>query len=97
MTEINTAVVGSRYHDGALDALYRAAEGQAVELVRQPDNKYDPNAVQVLIGEVMCGFVPRQDAVQVAAKLDAGKTVTAQVYGGTRLKIEIVEGDDGDR
>ena len=93
MTTINTAVVGAKFHDGAFDALFKAEGGDVAELVREPGNKFDPNAVRIHVGGVMCGFVPRAQAERLAADMDAGKTVTAKVYG-TKIEIEVREKDD---
>lgn len=56
-----------------------------VLLVREPDNQYDPNAVQVhlpILGrEGFVGFIPATTAIKLAPKLDAGLEVEAAVVG----------------
>ncbi len=93
MTTINSAVVGTKFHPAGSNALSDAAQGEMVALVREPDNEFDPNAVAVHINGHKCGFVPRAQAERLAAGMDAGKPVTARVYG-TKLEIEITEDDD---
>lgn len=36
------------------------AEGEIVQLVAEPDNKYDPNAIKVMSGELLLGYVPKR-------------------------------------
>ncbi len=93
MGTINSAIVGIKFHPGSHDKLLETKDGEPVSLVRQPDNKYDKNAVACEIDGQMCGFVPRAQAERLAADMDAGKPVTARVYG-TKLEIKITEEDD---
>ena len=93
MTTINSAIVGTKFHPAGANALSDAAQGERVALVREPDNEFDPNAVAVHINGHKCGFVPRAQAERLAADMDAGKTVTAKVYG-TKIEIEVREKDD---
>ena len=45
-------------------------EGSELELVPEPDNKFDSNAVKIVAaGDVMCGYVPRKFSAEVAALL----------------------------
>ena len=51
-----------------------------VALVRNPDNPYDSNAVEVRYMGYMTGHLPKDVAAQVAPLLDAGETITAMVF-----------------
>jgi hypothetical protein len=43
-------------------------------LVREPDNKSDPNAIKVaLFGKYFMGYVPRELACWLAPQIDSGK------------------------
>ena len=43
-------------------------------LIREPDNPYDPNAIQVsLFGIWFMGYVPKEIAKDLAPLMDAGK------------------------
>jgi len=47
-------------------------------LIREPDNYYDPNAIQVsLFGIWFMGYVPNQIAKELAPLIDAGRTFLA--------------------
>jgi hypothetical protein len=58
-------------------------EGLAAVLVRRPDNKHDPNAIEVHVPAVgMVGQVPAKGAnlaAKLSAELDAGVRWTAEV------------------
>ena len=41
---VGSLVVGIKYHRGHVDGI---AQGDSVRLMRQPNNAYDPNAIQV--------------------------------------------------
>jgi hypothetical protein len=51
---LDSLVVGIKFHRGHVDDI---AKEDGVELVRQPTNAYDPNAIQVKLqnGEMLCG------------------------------------------
>ncbi len=55
------------------------------KLVRMPDNKADPNAVRVKVGQGYVGFVPAELAARVAEVMDSGVEVTAEV-----VSVEVI-------
>lgn len=65
--------------------LIEPIEAIEVLLVREPDNKFDPNAIQVhlpILGrQGFVGFIPADVAVRLAPKMDAGLHVEASVVG----------------
>lgn len=75
-----------------------ARAGMPVELIREPNNAHDPNAVGVWIsGKVLLfltargqiGYIPRDLAPELARHIDGGGTVRAhisEILGGTRDK-----------
>jgi hypothetical protein len=63
----------ARHHPGAL-AGDEAAPGRSLELRRDPANPHDANAIAVLLGDGrQAGWVPREDAAELAPRLDAGE------------------------
>jgi HIRAN domain len=73
------AVAGAaRFHPEAL-ASEEASPGRPLELRRDPDNPYDPNAVAVNVagGGERLGFVPRELAAELAPELDKGTAWSA--------------------
>lgn len=54
-------ISGFQHHDGAL-VLSKIKVGDALVLVPEPDNPYDPDAVAVKYGDVMLGYIPADSA-----------------------------------
>ena len=48
------------------------------ELVRQPDNEYDPNAVMVTAAGHDIGYLPKYLAAELAPVIDAGQKINVQ-------------------
>jgi len=90
--DINVAGVTFDGRQEVLAELYEIQEAQKagtttpsiaiipIDLVREPDNKYDANAIQVLAegndGYKHVGYVSRDLAARLAPLLDAGATAT---------------------
>lgn len=87
--EFRTAIVGSKYNPGADEILTDLAEGTPVDLVREPDNRHDPNAIAVRVNGVMCGHVTKHHAATLAPDMDAGKIVTATASNAYRLVVVV--------
>jgi HIRAN domain len=73
-----TGVAGARHHAEAV-AGEAAAPGKPLELRRDPANEHDPNAIMVLAGGELIGFVPRELAAELAGEIDAGRPWSAVV------------------
>lgn len=71
------SIVGSSFYKGASDWIPKLKAGQAVVLKREPDNKYDKNAIAVYIFKQQLGHIPRGLAAEIAPLMDAGATVSA--------------------
>jgi HIRAN domain len=56
-----------------------ASPGQPLELRRDPGNEHDANAIEVLAGGEVVGFVPRELAAELAPELDADRPWSAAV------------------
>ncbi|EJU03956.1 hypothetical protein DACRYDRAFT_87309 [Dacryopinax primogenitus] len=64
---MNSQVVGIQYYHGLVGS------GEQVLLVREPNNKYDANAIQVLnIQRIQVGHIPRNVASRLAPVMDQG-------------------------
>ncbi len=66
-------------HADAKAALADLAIGETLTLERDPTNKWDPNAIKVLVGEAFVGFIPKELAETVAVDMDHGRAVTCTV------------------
>jgi HIRAN domain len=73
------AVAGAgQHHTEALEAA-AIEPGDPLELMRDPDNEHDPNAIQVLADGQQLGWVPRELAERLAPALDGGESWSAIV------------------
>ncbi len=61
--------------------------GQKVTLRREPDNKHDSNAIEVLWGDVKIGHVPRAVAGPLALIMDEMVPVAADESGADWVTI----------
>lgn len=74
----NSPLAGYRYGEAA--ALWpQLRVGDALELVREPDNAHDANAVRVVWRGHNLGYVPRRENVAVARGLDRGAPLRARL------------------
>ena len=91
----SSPLAGFQYHAGnALWAEMR--EGDALALVREPENPHDANAVRVEWRGHMLGYLPRAENRSIAAEMDRGTRVSARIARLTmdrnpwrRLLIEV--------
>ncbi len=62
-------IAGVQHHDlrSVLDVL---EEGDELDLVSEPDNKFDPNAVKIEYEGTMLGYVPKKFSAEVSAALE---------------------------
>ncbi len=71
-------VAGFQYHHG--EKLWRRLRpGASLELVREPDNPYDPRAVRLDWRGRKLGYVPRRENTAVSQLLDNNQPLTARV------------------
>jgi single-stranded-DNA-specific exonuclease len=76
--EFYTKVMGVSF-EGRQDVIAGLSAGARVRLTRDPDNPYDPNAIGVFFGELQIGFLRKEIARRLAAKLDAGDRYRAEI------------------
>ena len=74
-------LAGFQYYHGK-QVWREMREGDALELVREPDNAHDPRAVRVEWHGIKLGYVPRRENEAVARLLDRGSRLEARI---TRL------------
>lgn len=71
-------IAGFQFHQG--DAVWPALKvGQPLDLVREPANPHDPDAVAVYFEGEQLGYVPRAENLAVAQMLDRGEELEATV------------------
>jgi len=74
----NSPLAGSQYY--AMEIFWSEIKvGDALALIREPDNKHDRNAIRVEWRGHKLGYVPRAQNRAVATAMDAGDKLTARV------------------
>jgi hypothetical protein len=74
----SSPLAGAQYY--AADALWeRLQVGDALALIREPDNSHDARAVRVEWRGVKLGYLPRAENAAVAAAMDRGEQVAGRI------------------
>ena len=95
-------VAGVQYHE-LKNIINDLKEGSALNLVPEPTNSYDPNAVKITYKqdkdeEVMIGYVPKRFSSEVAAALTisdkatcviSNLTPSAKPWEQCKVKVEL--------
>lgn len=90
MPTMLTYIAGAPYYEGARDAIAKLKEGDKLLLVREPNNKYDRNAVAVHgVDGLKLGHVPKVDAPAIAKVLDRELPYTCKRKGLSSTAIDI--------
>lgn len=94
--QIELSVVGLRFRtkqeERAILARHlHAGARPPVRLVREPDNKFDANAVKVVLGGEHIGYLPRETAAVLAPRLDEDPKL---VKSATLQKLDRPNGYD---
>ncbi|MDE2598303.1 MAG: HIRAN domain-containing protein [Rhodocyclaceae bacterium] len=74
----SSPLAGYQYHAGN-ELWSQLQTGDALTLVREPDNPHDPNAVRVEWQGRQLGYLPRAENQAVAVELDRGSRVEARI------------------
>ncbi len=74
----HTKIVGVSF-EGRQDMLAGLREGAELELIRQPENEYDPNAIAVRFGNLHVGYIRKEIAREIASIFDEGTPYGARV------------------
>jgi hypothetical protein len=88
----HSPLAGFRYHE-APTLFPELRVGDRLDLVREPDNPHDPNAVRVDWRGRRLGYVPRRENSALAWAMDRGELVTARIntlraHRNPRLRVE---------
>ena len=80
MPSVHTRINGAQHHEGAQTKLNTLRRDTRIDLVREPDNNVDPNAIKCVADGVLLGYVRAKDAKYPAAAMDRGEAVTCRIY-----------------
>ena len=74
----SSPLAGSQYY--AMEASWTEIKvGDALTLIREPDNKHDRNAIRVEWRGHKLGYLPRAENRTVAAEMDRGTAVVGRI------------------
>lgn len=74
----DSPLAGFQYHEGK--KLWPQLQvGDALILIREPDNAYDANAVRIEWQGHKIGYVPRRDNADAARFMDSGQALQARI------------------
>lgn len=74
----SSPLAGFQYY-GAKILWDEMREGDALALIREPDNRHDPFAVRVEWRGTKLGYLPRSDNRAVAAEMDKGTPIAGRI------------------
>ena len=62
----------------------------SAELIPEPDNKYDPNAIRVDVGGITIGYVPKEKCAEVLEIMSSGRVdnISYEISGGAFKQLE---------
>jgi hypothetical protein len=91
---VQTSVTAGLAHHEAKAVWDQIRPGDALMLMREPDNAHDPNAVRVEWKGHVLGYLPRTDNSAVARQLDRGNRLQARVvrldqYRNHRRRLDV--------
>jgi hypothetical protein len=91
---LQTSLAAGLAHHEAKAVWDRLKVGDPLELVREPDNMHDPNAVRVEWNRHALGYIPRSENEPVARQLDRGNRLEARIaamgqYRNHRRKLSV--------
>ncbi|PJK12336.1 hypothetical protein CO613_11715 [Lysobacteraceae bacterium NML07-0707] len=75
---LHTAIAGTGYHQAAT-LLPQLRVGDALQLVREPKNPHDANAIRLDWQGYTLGYVPRRENQRLSRELDAGAAFQARL------------------
>ncbi len=94
-TVFRTKIVGNYHLNEDAKQAYRSLDEDDTNLIlqREEDNKYDPNAVKVLVEDIFgdythVGYIPKEVSVFLADMLDDGRTFMLTYKGKGSILVE---------
>ena len=94
----STNIAGESYYFDAISSATNQRTGEHLmlaEIIREPENKYDSNAVRVDIDGRTVGHIPREDAPSFHPLLDYAKSIDKRVFASCRVWVSDQEDSYG--
>ena len=86
----STSIAGESHYFDAISSATNRRTGEHLmlaEIIREPENKFDSNAVRVDIDGQTVGHIPREDAPSFHALLGYAKSIEKRVFASCRVWI----------
>ena len=71
-------IAGVQHHE-LHEVIEDLKEADELELVCEPDNKFDPNAIRIEWDGTMLGYVPKKFSAEVNAALEVGRDLVCTI------------------
>jgi len=83
------SISGVKYHcDKAQLSLLRP--GHSIQLIREPENKFDPHAIALSYDGKKIGYIPAKLSIHFSPMLDSGQQFTGAIRKVSPEKLEII-------
>jgi len=76
---IRTFFIAGVQHHQLYKVIDKIEVGTVLEMNPVDDNKFDPNAVELVFGETMCGFVPMKFSAEITGLLEVNDDLKCTV------------------
>ncbi|HSW62010.1 MAG TPA: HIRAN domain-containing protein [Dissulfurispiraceae bacterium] len=77
---LDSVIAGFQYYRGE-SVWARLTAGDSIRLVRESENRYDENAIEVFWKDEKLGYIPRSDNVMLAQMMDRRLKLQARISG----------------
>ena len=71
-------IAGVQHHE-LHEVIGDLKEDDELDLICEPDNKFDPNAIRIEIEDTMLGYVPKKFSAEVSAALEVGHDLECKI------------------
>lgn len=92
--ELRAVIVGNQHRPlEAQERYHQLEKDEALDLVREPDNEYDENAIAVYSDGIKIGYIPRTMNADLAEAMDEGR-VFQSTYDPDIDRLFVTEVED---
>lgn len=86
---MNSFIAGIKYRDNYEEMLSKLSEGMEVQLRKDPDNPYDPDAIAVYNGNDHLGYIPKRDIPAIVLNME-DDSLTAEIDYVDEENVDLV-------
>lgn len=86
--KFNSKIKGTSFRGEVIETLKNLQPNQTLVLVREPENKFDINAIKIYRGNVFLGYISKETAAKINKDVELGyvKCNVSEVTGGVEGK-----------